>query len=284
MSYFSDFGGAFFNSLAADSQAKRDDNRALDKYKKQLEIQDELRKKAEEAKVAATKMFKKPGDPNQQSPWVSKEASGYVKPQGGADQWMVEEFNSQGKPIGVRPASITESESGSKGELATLYAQQEAQRKLSMEDEDRSIKKRKDEAYINRQNAASESSRASAEYMRKGGATPKGMSYEEGMKKVVNLLGDPDYRAAVQAADPGALNALGMSADGSLVKGVKAVASYLGVMPQTENADALDLRAQLAKEQDPEIRAQMVQDYIRRLELAAASARARGIGIKSKQE
>lgn len=117
----------------------------------------------EEAKVARTsKPFRTQADPNAQSPWVSKEAGGYMTPQGKPSMEMVEEFNSSGRPIGMRPASASESISLRQEEEALKAQAQEKARKYGREEEEFSMKKEKHKSGIARDAASIESSRASA--------------------------------------------------------------------------------------------------------------------------
>lgn len=275
MSAFADFGSGFFGSVANNLQANMDDERALDKYKKQLDIQEEMRKKAEEAKVAAAKMFTKKGSPNEQSPWISKEASGYVTPQGGPDQLMVEEFNSQGRPIGVRPASASEMQSNiASADLAQKTAAKEAQ-ELQFKLEDRDLKKRKDEAYINRQNRPSSGAKG-------GGATPKGQSYQEMLNDVTGRLRDPEYLESLKYADPGLLAEINQNAGDKVTRVMGALGNMMGVK-QAEDPNTL--WAQLkAAEGDEAKQVQILKGIRRRMEEARAKALARGVGVRNEEE
>lgn len=57
MSMFSDFAGGFVGGVKDVVDQNIANNMEMERYKKQLEIQEEMRKKAEEAKVAARRMF-----------------------------------------------------------------------------------------------------------------------------------------------------------------------------------------------------------------------------------
>lgn len=148
-------GGSMMSMAFSNMQDKK-----LEERKRQA---DEAERLLEEKRVARTsKPFRTQADPNAQSPWVSKEASGYVTPQGKPSMKMVEEFNSSGRPIGMRPASESESFAASQEEAALLKAQQEAEMKRAREEEEFGMKKEKHKSGIARDAASIESSRASA--------------------------------------------------------------------------------------------------------------------------
>lgn len=148
-------GGSMMSMAFSNMQDKK-----LEERKRQA---DEAERLLEEKRVARTsKPFRTQADPNAQSPWVSKEASGYVTPQGKPSMKMVEEFNSSGRPIGMRPASESESFAASQEEAALLKAQQEAEMKRAREEEEFGMKKEKHKSGIARDAASIEASRASA--------------------------------------------------------------------------------------------------------------------------
>jgi len=137
MSMFSDFAGGFVNSVKSDFDAKRQDERDLNRYKKQMKIQEELRKKAEEARVAATRTF----------------LSGFEQ---GPPTLVTQDFNARGIPVGsARPANQVEQEDFQTKRLA-LGKQQ------MLEEEARKMAKEKHKSGLARDAASVESSRASA--------------------------------------------------------------------------------------------------------------------------
>lgn len=149
-------GGSMMSMAFSNMQDKK-----IEERKRQAQEAERL---LEEAKVARTsKPFRTQADPNAQSPWVSKEASGYVTPQGKPSMEMVEEFNSSGRPIGMRPASASESLSLRQEEEALKAQAQEQARKYKREEEEFGMKKEKHKSSLERDKASIASSRAYAE-------------------------------------------------------------------------------------------------------------------------
>jgi len=155
------------SSMMMGYQMDKNKEAALEKRKKQAE---EAARLLEESRVARpSKPFRTQADPNAQSPWVSKEASGYVTPQGKPSMEMVEEFNSSGRPIGTRPASASESISLRQEEKALKEQAQEQARKYRREEEEFGMKKEKHKSSLERDKVSIASSRANAEYLKSGG-------------------------------------------------------------------------------------------------------------------
>lgn len=155
-------GGSMMSMAFSNMQDKK-----LEERKRQA---DEAERLLEEKRVARTsKPFRTQADPNAQSPWVSKEASGYVTPQGKPSMEMVEEFNSSGRPIGMRPASVSESISLRQEEKALKAQAQEQARKYGREEEEFGMKKERHKSSLERDKASIASSRAYAENLRSGG-------------------------------------------------------------------------------------------------------------------
>ena len=155
------------SSMMMGYQMDKNKEAALEKRKKQADEADRL---LEEAKVARpSKPFRTQADPNAQSPWVSKEASGYTTPQGKPSMEMVEEFNSSGRPIGMRPASVSESLSLRQEEEALKAQAQEQARLRAREEEEFNMKQEEHKSSLERDKASIASSRAYAENLESGG-------------------------------------------------------------------------------------------------------------------
>lgn len=221
MSYFSDFGAAAFGSLASNVQADIDSERSLKEKEKLMEIEEKLRKKAEETRVAAKRMFTQKGNPNAQSPWVSKDA-GYMNPQGEPDRVMVEEFNNQGKPISTRPAGPGEAEEYTQGQAATALAQQKIMNDMERQSQ-------LDASTIDYRKAQSEKAGAQTDYYRdrqanpgkykSNPAAPKGPDYDNMLKQAAILrdqVEDPAIKAEIQTAITNTQAALNENADPSV--------------------------------------------------------------------
>ena len=148
------------SSMMMGYQMDKNKEAALEKRKKQAE---EAARLLEESRVARpSKPFRTQADPNAQSPWVSKEASGYVTPQGKPSMEMVERFNAAGDPLGLRPASASESAALRQEEEALKAQAQEQARLRGREEEEFGMKKEKHKSGLARDAASIESSRASA--------------------------------------------------------------------------------------------------------------------------
>lgn len=194
-------GGNMMQMAFSDMQDKK-----IEARKKQ---EQEAMRLLEETRVARTQPYKSPADPKAQSPWISKEAGGYVTPQGKPEQWMVEEFNSQGKPIGSRPASMSEDQQ-------YRYADELAKQKaladagdLAWKQEERGMKRTKADLDKRKGEQSIKQSKASEAYMRAGGgrnATPvdpfsteSDLSYLVSSKEGGEAL-DAAYQAELQKA------------------------------------------------------------------------------------
>ena len=144
MSMFSDFAGGFVGGVQKVVDANMEEERAASRYKKQLEIQEELRKKAEETRVAATRMFAQNGDM-------------------GPPELMAQDVNARGLPVGsARPASQFEKEDYATRNQMAAGERALAADKQRMELEDRTMKQEKHKSGLARDAASIESSRASA--------------------------------------------------------------------------------------------------------------------------
>ncbi len=176
----------------------------IEKRKKQAE---EAARLLEESRVARpSKPFRTQADPNAQSPWVSKEASGYVTPQGKPSMEMVEEFNSSGRPIGMRPASASESLSLRQEEEALKAQAQEQARLRGREEEEFGMKKEKHNSGLARDAASVESSRASAassrayaENLKSGGLSGRPVDPFKEESDLAYLVGTKEGGAGIDA-------------------------------------------------------------------------------------
>ena len=275
-------GGSMMSMAFSNMQDKK-----IEERKRQAQEAERL---LEEVKVARTsKPFRTQADPNAQSPWVSKEAGGYMTPQGKPSMEMVEEFNSSGRPIGMRPASASESISLRQEEEALKAQAQEKARKYGREEEEFSMKKEKHKSGLDRDAASIESSRASAassrayaENLKSDGMSGRPKAQDESVlwKDINNLMSDPNYRAAVEAGDASVLREF--QPEDSVVKGLRSVAGMAGVpVPGNSGPSILE---ELQAEQDPIVRAQMLAGFKRRLEQAAARGLSAGKGVKPQKQ
>lgn len=144
MSAFYDFAGGFVDTIKSDLDAQKEEERTINRYKKQMEIQEELRKKAEEARVAATRMFTQNGDM-------------------GPPELMTQDVNARGLAVGsARPASQFEKEDYTARNQMAAGERVLAADKQRMEMEDRTMKQEQHKSRLERDKASVESSRASA--------------------------------------------------------------------------------------------------------------------------
>lgn len=144
MSMFSDFAGGFVGGVQKVVDADMEEERAASRYKKQLEIREELRKKAEETRVAATRMFAQNGDM-------------------GPPELMAQDVNARGLSVGsARPASQFEKEDYQAKQQMAAGERALAADKQRMEIEDRTMKQEQHKSRLERDKASVESSRASA--------------------------------------------------------------------------------------------------------------------------
>lgn len=268
------------SSMMMGYQMDKNRDAALEKRKKQA---DEAERLLEEKRVARTsKPFRTQADPNAQSPWVSKEASGYTTPQGLPSMEMVERFNAAGDPLGLRPASASESAALRQEEGALKAQAQEQARKYGREEEEFGMKKEKHKSSLERDKASIASSRAYAENLKSDGMSGRPKAQDEAAlwKDINNLMSDPNYRAAVEAGDASVLREF--QPEDSVVKGLRSVAGMAGVpVPGNSGPSILE---ELQAEQDPVVRAQILAGFKRRLEQAAARGLSAGKGVKPQKQ
>lgn len=252
-------------------------DKKIEERKKQAE---EAARILEESRVARTsRPYMKKGDPKAFSPWMSQESKGYATPTGTTDQLMVSEYNSQGRPIGQRFADPAEKQGYDQEQLAAAQtaaaAKSDAEAKMRKENRDE-MKLRSQLARDKASTAASYANAESSRAYAKNLASPSVGNEATLWKDINNLLGDPDYQAAVQAGDPSVLREMGAS--DPVIGGLRAAGKAIGAdVPEDSRPNLL---REIEQEQDPAVRAQMLASFKRRLEMAAAKGRASGKGIR----
>ena len=192
MSMFSDFAGGFVGGVQKVVDANMEEERAMNRYKKQLEIQDELRKKAEETRVAATRMFAQNDDR-------------------GPPELMAQDVNERGLPVGsARPASrfekedyATRNQMAANERMMAADAQMAEMEKRQMAREKHKSGLSKDAASIESSRASAASSRAYAENLKSGGndlsAKPREKQVSE--KEAMYALNDINKYVAEKGSD-----------------------------------------------------------------------------------
>jgi len=256
MSLLSAFVGGVAKTRLADMQAADEDKRDLDRFKKQQKILEDMRKSAEDAKVAAKRIVQG-GNADE-----------------GPQQLMVEEYNPSGRVIGTRAASKGEEDEYVQGKQtrAANLAAATFDAEAKMRDEDR--KDADLESKVAYRSAAANA--ANRRNLAKPDGGVKGQSEATLWKDINNLLGDPDYQAAVKAGDPSVLREMGAS--DPVIGGLRAAGKAIGVdVPEDSRPNLL---REIEQEQDPVVRAQMLASFKRRLEMAAAKGRSGGKGIR----
>lgn len=256
---FYDFASGFVNTVKGNMDVKADMDRQLEFFKKQEKIREDMRKKAEDAKVAAKQIIQ--GDTSQ-----------------GPAQLQVEEYNPSGRLIGTRLATKGEEEKHvmDKQTRAANLAAATSEAEAKMRDEDR--KERDLDSKIKYRAAAT--SAANRSNLAEPGGSTRGRSEADLSKTVVNLMGDPDYMAAVNAGDPRVMQRMG--APDKIVDAMKSVATGLGVSLPEDTRTTIE--RDLQKETTPEGRAKIWEIFLREMDIAAAKGRASGKGIRAPRE
>lgn len=254
--------GAFIGGVAktrlADMQAADDDSRNLDRFKKQQEILEQMRKKAEEARVTAKKMV------------LGGNADDGPQP------LMAEEYNAQGRVIGTREASKGEEEEYVQGKQSRATnlaaAQTEANRAAAKE-------ARAEEAHESRL-LTDKSRRESDSAYRTNLAKPSGGTEDEAelMKEINKLTSDPVIREAIAAGDPQALQEFGPPDLGAVDSAIRKYGKMLGGKMADEDRPTVE--ESLRKQEDPAIRIKTLEMYLRRLRQAEARGQSKGKGIR----
>lgn len=261
---FYDFASGFVNTVKGNMDAKADMDRQLEFFKKQEKIREDMRKKAEEAKVTAKRIVQG-GNADE-----------------GPQPLQVEEYNSQGRVIGTRAASKGEEDEYVQGKqtraanLAAATSEAEAKtRKENREEKKLKSQLETDKARQASSYASAESSRAYAKNL----ANPTG-NEQDAMKDVTYLLTDPYAREAIDAGDPNIAGRWGQK-PGAIESFIKSALSKAGVeVPEVSPS----VMASLSKTEDPAVRAQIIQTYVRELRQAQAQGLGKLKGVKPKTE
>lgn len=264
MSLLSAFVGGVAKTRLADMQAADEDKRDLDRFKKQQKILEDMRKSAEDAKVAAKRIVQG-GNADE-----------------GPQQLMVEEYNPSGRVIGTRAASKGEEDEyvqGKQTRAANLAAAQ-SEAKMKADRETRAKEKHESDLKVNKaREAASYASAKSSRAYAKNLASPTG-NEEDAMKDVTYLLTDPYAREAIDAGDPNIAGRWGQK-PGAIESFIKSALSKAGVeVPEVSPS----VMASLSKTEDPAVRAQIIQTYVRELRQAQAQGLGKLKGVKPKTE
>ena len=260
---FYDFASGFVNTVKGNMDVKADMDRQLEFFKKQEKIREDMRKKAEDAKVAAKQIIQ--GDTSQ-----------------GPAQLQVEEYNPSGRLIGTRLATKGEEEKHVMDKqtravnLAAATSEAEAKtRKEGREELKLQSQLARDKASTAASYANAESSRAYAKNL----ASPTG-NEEDAMKDVTYLLTDPYAREAIDAGDPNIAGRWGRK-PGAIESFIKGALSKAGVdVPEVSPS----VMASLNRTEDPAVRAQIIQTYVRELRQAQAQGLGKLKGVKPKTE
>lgn len=270
-----DVGGNIMQMAFGNMQDKK-----IEERKKQAE---EAARILEESRVARTsRPYMKKGDPKAFSPWMSQESKGYATPTGTPDQLMVSEYNSQGRPLGQRLADPAE-QAGYEQEQAILaQANLAAKEKADAAARKENREELKLESQLARDKASTAASYANAKSSRayaKNLASPTG-NEEDAMKDVTYLLTDPYAREAIDAGDPNIAGRWGQK-PGAIESFIKSALSKAGVeVPEVSPS----VMASLSKTEDPAVRAQIIQTYVRELRQAQAQGLGKLKGVKPKTE
>lgn len=261
---FTDFASGFFNSVSNTIDTEINKRNELDFLEKQERIREKVRQEAEDRRVAAKRMVL--GGSADQGP----------------QQLMVEEYNPSGRYLGTRAASKGEEEEhvlGKQTRAANLAA---AQSKAKMEADKEIRAKEKHESDLAKNKASIAASYANAESSRayaKNLASPTG-NEEDAMKDVTYLLTDPYAREAIDAGDPNIAGRWGRK-PGAIESFIKGALSKAGVeVPEVSPS----VMASLSRTEDPVVRAQIIQTYVRELRQAQAQGLGKLKGVKPKTE
>lgn len=219
---------------------------------------------AERKRIARRQVYQKQPDYTQGPPEVTKPT------------WFEAGFNADGEK--VKDRRLTEPE---------LFAI-EQEEKINQASAER--QQRKDEQEERRVNASIAASTAStrasnaraAKYKADGLAAPKGKDEAFLMDEMNRRLRDPGYRAALQAGDPNVLREI--SGPARIEQGIRSTLSSLGVPLEEMMKNDRNLQADLAKEQDPAVRAKIIEGWLRRADMAAASGRGQGFGMATPRQ
>ena len=260
---FYDFASGFVNTVKGNMDAKADMDRQLEFFKKQEKIREDMRKKAEDAKVAAKQIIQ--GDTSQ-----------------GPAQLQVEEYNPSGRLIGTRLATkgeeekhVMDKQTRAANLAAATFDAEAKMRKEGREELKLQSQLARDKASTAASYANAESSRAYAKNL----ANPTG-NEQDAMKDVTYLLTDPYAREAIDAGDPNIAGRWGQK-PGAIESLIRGVLSKAGVdVPEVSPS----VMASLSRTEDPAVRSQIIQTYVRELRQAQAQGLGKLKGVKPKTE
>ena len=258
MSAFYDFMEGASSAIKDQVDAKLQDDREVQRWKRQEEIREEARKKAEATRVAARQIVRG------------------GSPEDGPQQLLVESYNEAGDVLESRPARQDEKEASFEAARTRATnlaaAQTEANRAAAKE-------ARAEEAHASRL-LTDKSSRESASAYRANLAKPSGGTEDEAelMKEINRLTSDPVIREAIAAGDPQALQEFGPPDLGAVDSAIRKYGKMLGGKMADE--DRPTVLASLSNQQDPAIRIKTLQMYLRRLRQAEASGLSQEKGIR----
>lgn len=230
------------------------------KEKERLEAAKKAQEEAERKRVERRQLYLKQPDYS------------YGPPQLAKPTWYEMGTNAQGEVVQDIPANAAqlfniEQESAAARAKSEAAAKEEERDRLKFEGQMSLNKARESQAY-----AGARASDARAKNL----ANPSAGNEATLWKDINNLLGDPDYQAAVQAGDPSVLREMGAS--DPVIGGLRATGKAIGVdVPEDSRPNLL---REIEQEQDPAVRAQMLASFKRRLEMAAAKGRSGGKGIR----
>lgn len=236
------------------------------KEKDRLEAAKKAQEEAERKRVERRQLYLKQPDYS------------YGPPQLAKPTWYEMGTNAQGEVVQDIPANAAQLFNIEQEQIAaaqtTAAAKSEAEAK--MRDEDR--KERDLDSKIKYRAAAT--SAANRSNLAEPGGSTRGRSEADLSKTVVNLMGDPDYMAAVNAGDPRVMQRMG--APDKIVDAMKSVATGLGVSLPEDTRTTIE--RDLQKETTPEGRAKIWEIFLREMDIAAAKGRASGKGIRAPRE
>lgn len=233
------------------------------KEKERLEAAKKAKEEAERKRVERRQLYLKQPDYN------------YGPPQLAKPTWYEMGTNAQGEIVQDIPANAAqvfniEQESAAARAKSEAAAKEEEMERLKFESQMSLNKARQAQAY-----AGAESSRAYAKNL----ASPTG-NEEDAMKDVTYLLTDPYAREAIDAGDPNIAGRWGRK-PGAIESFIKGALSKAGVeVPEVSPS----VMASLSRTEDPAVRAQIIQTYVRELRQAQAQGLGKLKGVKPKTE
>jgi hypothetical protein len=249
-------------------QMDKNKDAAIEKRKKQAE---EAQRLLEESRVARTsKPYMVKGGNLEQGPPAP-------------DRIMVSKYNSLGDPIGQRLADPAEQAGYEQEQTMLAQASLAAKNKADAAARKEGREERKLRSQLETDKARQASSYANAESSRayaKNLAAPSAGNEQDAMKDVTYLLTDPYAREAIDAGDPNIAGRWGQK-PGAIESLIRGVLSKAGVdVPEVSPS----VMASLNRTEDPAVRAQIIQTYVRELRQAQAQGLGKLKGVKPKTE